>query len=311
MSYGKKIRIVIVGIGGVGGYFGGLLAKKYSGGDTVELCFVARGEHLQQIREIGLKVVHGASKFVVRPDRAVEKTVSLGIADYILLCTKNFDLENALAGLAPNIGPNTVLLPLLNGVDAPERISRIYPGATVWKGCVYIIARLMTAGVVENLGNIQQFHFGLDVRTDERPQLFHDILKDAGIEVTLTDEIETAIWEKYIFISSVATATSFFDRSIGELLLKNEQTLIKLIREVRQVALTKKVEIDPDIETKVLEKLRSLPFENTSSMHSDFKNKRQQTELEALTGYVVKEGATLGIPAPTYKALYNGLKNSP
>ena len=304
----RKIKIVIVGIGGVGGYFGGLLAKRFEGSDRVQVIFVARGQHLKKIQKDGLKVIKGTSEFVARPSKAVENTNKIDTADYILLCTKSYDLENALGSLTSCISGDTVLLPLLNGVDAPERISKIFPNATVWQGCVYIISRLKNAGVIENSGNIQKLFFGLDNENNDRLEGFDGILRSAGIESILTENISAVVWEKYIFISAMATATSYFDATIGRVLLENKKTIMGLIKEVSQIAKAKNIEIDKDIETRTLEKLSSLPFEITSSLHSDFKNRKSRTELNTLTAFVVQEGIRLKIETPTYTKLYRVLQ---
>ncbi len=308
----EQIKIVIVGIGGVGGYFGGLLASKYRSSNRIQVIFVARGQHLKKIREDGLKVIQGRSEFIARPKLAVENTDYIGIANYILICTKSYDLEDAVKSLASCINKDTILLPLLNGVDAPARIAKIYPNARVWLGCVYIISRLKNMGIIENSGNIQKLFFGLDNKSNRKLHEFDTLLQNAGIESNLTKNISTVIWEKYIFISAMATATSYFDASIGKVLLTNQKVIVELIKEVSQIARVKNIEIDQHIERKVLNKLRSLPFETTSSMHSDFQSKRPQTELDTLTGYVVQEGIKHKIGTPTYNKLYNFLQiNSP
>ncbi|NAS11242.1 ketopantoate reductase family protein [Poritiphilus flavus] len=304
----QKFRIIVVGIGGVGGYFGGLLAREFEHSDSVEVVFVARGEHLKKIQEDGLKVIQGNKEFIARPKVAVESVTQIGPADFILICTKTFDLEQTLQGLAPVIGPKTVLLPLLNGVDAAERIQNSYPDSEVWKGLVYIISRLREPGVVENSGNIQQLYFGSDGHSDPRLETFSQILKQAGIESTLSSNIDTVLWEKYLFISSMATASTYFDSTIGKVIKEEQDSLQALIQEVKQLGEAKGVALDPEIETRVLSKLKTLPYEATSSMHSDFQAGRSRTELEALTGYVVHEAQRLGMEVPRYHSFYTDLK---
>ncbi len=305
----QKLRIIVVGIGGVGGYFGGLLAREFEQSESVEVIFVARGEHLRKIRKDGLRVIQGEQEFTVRPSDAVEHLNGIGPADYIVICTKTFQLEATLEGLEPVIGPDTVLLPLLNGVDATERIQKRYPDSEVWKGLVYIISRLKSPGVVENSGNIQQLQFGLPGQTTPRSESFDRVLKQAGIESTLTNDIETVLWQKFLFISSMATASSYFDSSIGKVIQDQEKALQDLIHEVKQLAEAKGIALDPEIEIKVLNKLKTLPFEATSSMHSDFQAQKPKTELEALCGYVVHEAGKLGIQVPNYRIFYEDLKS--
>ena len=303
-----KIRIVILGIGGVGGYFGGLLAKAYEKDPEVEIVFIARGPHLKKIKQDGLRVLHGDKEFLARPAKATDQAVEVGLADFVLVSTKSYHLETALEQLKPCIGPKTVILPLLNGVDASERTANRFLGTQVWKGCVYIIARLKEAGLVENSGNIQQLHFGLDGETNPNMLQFKDLLQGAGIETYLSSEISKVIWEKYIFISSVATSTAYFDDTIGAVLAKHEAELKRLIGEVSTLARTKKIAIDVSIETKVLDKLKTLPYEATSSMHSDFSAAKPETELGTLTAYVVEEGKHMKVDVTTYETFLKELK---
>lgn len=300
----KKVKVVVAGIGGVGGYFGGLLAGKYENSDEVEIDFLARGEHLQQIRENGLKVIKGETEFIAKPFLATDNTNEIGIADYILICTKGYDLDGTIVQLKPCIGESTILLPLLNGVESVERIKRILPETTVWEGCVYIVSFLKEPGVIENGGHNQTLSFGLDNTSNDRLLFLEKLLLDAGIDTVLSDTISTIVWEKYIFIAAVATATSYFDCSVGKILEENSDTLCRLISEVTSIARAKKIAVDPEIETKTLNKLKVLPYETSSSMHRDFKNGKQLTELESLTGYVVRAGQEFNIKTPAFNEAY-------
>lgn len=306
-----KTKIVIAGVGGVGGYFGGLLAKTFYNSQQVEVIFWARGEHLTEICKNGLRVITGAQEFTARPALATNDPAEIGMADLVIVATKSYDLESVIQQLKPCIGQHTIILPLLNGVDSRERIKAILPGHVVLDGCVYIVSRLKQAGVVENTGNMQALYFGLYDFADERLLQFEQLMKEAGIEATLSDNISRLLWEKFIFISPTATATSCFDQSIGEVLTDagSLRTLDALIREIRQLAQAKGIRVADDITDKVMHKLRSLPFGATSSMHSDFKAKKTRNELQSLTGYVLNEAQQYGLDTPAYVATYSELKN--
>jgi 2-dehydropantoate 2-reductase len=309
----KKIRIVIAGIGGVGGYFGGMLAKKYQNSSEVEIVFVARGEHLRQIQNSGLKVLTIGAEFTAIPALASDSPHHIGIADYLLICTKSYDLDSIINQLKPCIDKNTIVLPLLNGVDGIERIKALLPDRMVLSGCVYIVSRLKEAGIVENMSNIQKLFFGLEKMTSPNLEKLEKLLISAGIEATLTKDINAVIWEKFIYISAIATATCYYNNCLGELLedhIKREN-LYQLIDEVSQIALAKGVITDPDIVMKTQNKLKLFPYESTSSMHSDYKNHKQQTEIETLTGYVVREGIKMEIPTPVFEKAYKELIITP
>jgi 2-dehydropantoate 2-reductase len=305
----KKVKIVIAGIGGVGGYFGGLLARKHENSDEVEICFLARGEHLRKIRENGLKVIHGHNEFIARPEIATDNANEIVIADYILICTKSYDLDATIEQLKPCIGENTILLPLLNGVESVDRIKKILPETTVLEGCVYIVSSVKQAGVIENSGINQKLFFGPGKSNNVRLQWLEKTMLDSGIEATLSDSISTIVWEKFIFIASIATATSYFNCSIGTLLEENEETLVQLIEEVKLIALAKGISINPDITANIVNYNKLLPYESTSSMHRDYQNLKPNTEVETLSGYVVRAAREFGIETPAFAQAYNQLKS--
>ncbi len=306
----QKTKIIIAGIGGVGGFFGGLLARHFYKDENVEIIFIARGKHLAKIQENGLKVIQGEMEFIARPNIVTENPSETGIADLILICTKTYDLDTVMQQLKPCINKDTILLPLLNGVDSQEKIKTIFPDNLVLNGCVYIISRLKEPGVIENSGNVQKLYFGLDNFSSERLLFFEKLFKEANIEATLSTDISTIIWEKFIFISVVATATSFYDKSIGEILSDKEslETTKGLIEEVIQVVKANQINIPEDISEKTLNKIKSMLPEKTSSMHADFKKNKAQNELASLTGYVESLGQKYNLPTPNYSKANESLK---
>lgn len=306
----EQTSIIIAGIGGVGGYFGGMLAKYYENSTAIKIKFLARGEHLLAIQKNGLKVITKHTEFNAFPETTSNNAKELGIADYIIICTKSYDLEATLEQLRPCINDQTILLPLLNGVDSKERIEKSFPNNLVLDGCVYIVARLTEPGVITNSGNIQTLYFGNSDTENKRLLAFEQLLKDASIEATFTKNIQSIIWEKFIFISATATATSYFNCSIGELLASTDKhdTLVKLIEEIKTVANAKQINVSDNITESTLTRLKALPFETTTSMHSDFKSGKLHTESDSLTGYVIREAEKHNIKTPIYKQLYTKLK---
>jgi 2-dehydropantoate 2-reductase len=131
-----KIRIAFSGIGGVGGYYGGKLARYYHNSDVADIFFIARNEHLDAIRQNGLKVEEPTESFTAFPALATDQPLDIGVVDYLFLCTKSYDLEDNIQQLKPLIGEQTVIIPLLNGANISEQIQRILPSNEVWQGCV-------------------------------------------------------------------------------------------------------------------------------------------------------------------------------
>ena len=143
-----KTRIGILGLGGVGGYFGGLLAKAYSKSEEVEIVFIARGETQKAIAENGLKIITDSTETIVRPKIVSNNPDEIGVLDYLICATKTYDIKESLTLIKPCIVPETVILPLYNGVDAPERIRKIFPENDILQGCVYIISMIFSPGTI-------------------------------------------------------------------------------------------------------------------------------------------------------------------
>lgn len=303
----NQTKIVIAGIGGVGGYFGGLLAKAYAGNEDIKVYFIARGNHLTAIKNNGLKVNKGDIDFIAKPYLATNDSTEIGTADYIIISTKSYDLIEMLTQLMPCIGEKTVILPLLNGVEAVEKIRMRFPQNLVPAGCAYIVSAIKSAGVIENMGNRQEIYFGLDNKTNEQLEKLHDLFKFAGIEATLSTEISKLIWEKFIFLSCIATATSYYHKTVGELLIEKREALENFINETSAIAKAKRIELDETTE-KAMAHYEALPFTTTSSMQRDFEAKKPYTELESITGYVVREAKKLNISTPYFEKAYEALR---
>jgi 2-dehydropantoate 2-reductase len=300
-----KTKIVIVGLGGVGGYYGGLLARKYADNPDIEIYFVARGEHLRKVQQHGLTVITESETFVVRPKLATNDISAVGIADYVVLTTKSYDLEATITQIKPCVGKKTVIVPLLNGIDISSRIRALLPDTEVWEGCVYIVARLNEPGVVESSGNVHRLSFGYDNKTNDRLLSFEKILHDASINAIFHKDILLAVWTKFFFISSTATLTSYFDVSFGALLTDDyrKTSLINMLEELLLIAYAENVNIEHSIIDHIIKQLENLPFDTTSSMHSDFQAGRN-TELKTLTGVVIELGKKHGIATPVYEKVY-------
>lgn len=303
-----KTKIVIVGLGGVGGYFGGMLAKYYAANPEVEIYFVARGEHLREIKENGLTLITENGTFVIHPTLATDHVFEIGIADYIIMTPKSYDLESTIVQINPAIGKDTIILPLLNGIDNSQIIRALLPETEVWDGCCYIVAKINEPGVVENSGGVHRIVFGYKNQTNERLLAFEKLLKDAGIEAEFHKDILTSIWKKFLFISSSASLTSYFDVSYGALLTDEfkKKTLINILEELILVANAEGIAMDKTEIDKLIHQIKKLPSETSTSMHRDF-TAGKNTEVHSLTGIVIELGKKHGIPTPTYDNVYKGL----
>lgn len=303
-----KTRIGILGLGGVGGYFGGLLAKAYYKSTEVEVIFIARGETQKAIKENGLKIITDDSETVVFPKIVSNNPEEIGVLDYLICATKTYDIAESLLSLKQCITPETVILPLYNGVDAPERIQKIYPKSTVLQGCVYIVSMIFSPGTIRKIGFFEKLFFGSTTASASKLEELNAIFHKAKIESHLVENIEETVWEKFIFISALASATSYLNQNIGEILNnpKSKQIYIELLKEIEAVAIAKGLQLPDDIVNQTILKLEKSPKEATSSMHRDLLAGKN-IEAISLTQFVVNEGIKYKVKTPLYEKIANTL----
>ena len=303
-----KTRIGILGLGGVGGYFGGLLAKAYAESDQIEIIFIARGETQKVISESGLKIISDDKEMNVFPKVVSNDPAIVGKLDYLICATKTYDIEESLHSLQKCITKNTVFLPLYNGVDAPERISTIYPDNEVLEGCVYIVSMIDSPGVISKIGAYEKLFFGSSSASISKLKALQSIFKNAAIESYLVDAIEETVWEKFIFISALASATSYLNQNVGEIL--NDESSRKLyfglLHEITLIAAVKGLMLPNDIIMQTILKLEKTPHSATSSMHRDVLARRK-FELASLTEFVVEQGQKYEVDTPNYQLVLDKL----
>lgn len=302
------VRIAISGIGAVGGYYGGMLAREYQNSPEVEIYFISRGENMRVIKEKGLEIRTSDGSFVVHPKVITDQPENIGEVDFLLCCTKSYDLKDNLSHLAPVIGEKTVVVPFLNGADIAEQIEAVLPAHEVWQGCVYIGARLLEPGVIGKYSAKERLFFGSEKGNEVQQKQLLDLLVKAGINAFNPEEITLRIWKKFFMISTAATITSYYDKPIDEVVRENYDTFRLLCVELKNVASAKGIQFDDDIIDTTLETQKMMPPGSITSMHHDFKQGKN-TELENLTGYVVNEARKLNIATPTYNEMYKKLVN--
>ena len=277
-----KTRIAVVGTGGVGGFLGGLLARFYEHSGEVEVYFVSRGQALRNIRERGLLVDAQEGRFTARPKAATDSPAEIGEMDYVLYCTKSYDVEGAVGQLLPCIGPRTVVLPFMNGVDGAERIRRMLPSTEVWDGCVYVVAYIVSPGHIAEHTNGYRYLFGSATGDPARLAELGRIFERAGIRARLEADIVRRVWDKFAFISTVATSTSYTDKTYGGVLgdPADRADLDSLLAEFQAIAAAKGIALSEDIAGKVIAQMERIPSDTTTSMQRDFRTGRT-TELAA------------------------------
>ena len=188
-------------------------------------------------------------KLIVYPKLVSNNPDEIGVLDYLICATKTYDIEESLLSLQKCIAQETVILPLYNGVDAPERIQKLFPENDVLQGCVYIISMIFSPGTIRKIGFYEKLFFGSKTASISKLNELQSIFQKAKIESYLVENIEETVWEKFIFISALASATSYLNQNIGEILSNPESKdiYVELLNEIEMVAKAKGLQLPDDI----------------------------------------------------------------
>lgn len=303
------MKIAIFGMGGIGGYIGGRLANCYTDRGDMQIYFIARGAMLEAIRKDGLTLQTPAEKLKVRPTLATSDPAECGTLDLVFLCTKTYHLDDAARQLAPAVGQQTVIIPLLNGVDNAERLQAYMPQAQVLNGAIYVSAAVIEPGLVRHISGAGRTLFGSENGNHEAYLPIEKMLREAGIPAEYHADILSAEWEKYLFIEPIGSTTSYTRANFGGVRDNPENWALVdgLLSELEQVAAAKAVPLPENIHQITLDKYRSFAPETKTSLQVDFE-KGRQTEVETFTGYVVRMAHKLDIPVPLHEKVYAALK---
>lgn len=300
------MRVLVMGSGGLGGYFGGMLAR--TGHDVT---FVARGAHLAAMRERGLEVRTDEETYRFPTVAAVAApSEAAGDFDLILFTVKGYDAEAAANALRPVIGPETAVLTVLNGVDSAEQLAAILGPEHVLAGTTFIRSTLAAPGVIEQMGTLRRVVFG-EFAGGPTPRVARvaEALRAAGIEVEVAQDARVAVWQKFVMQAPHATMTSACMMPCGPIRETPEGDALyrALIAECVAVGRAGGVALPPDAEETAMGVVWRFLYEQKTSMSIDYE-RGNRVELEQLTGAVVRRGAALGVPTPTFDVLYGVLK---
>jgi 2-dehydropantoate 2-reductase len=300
---GGLMHIVVVGAGGVGGYFGARLAR--AGQDVT---FVARGAHLDALRQHGLRVRSSVEGEYTVAVRAVEKVTGLPPADAVLLCVKSFDTESAVEPLRSLIATATAVLSLQNGVDNEDKIDAVLGAGHALGGVAYVFAALESPGVIAHTFAGRIVFGEMDGRPTPRAERLRQAFADAGIPAELSLDIRRALWEKYLMISAQAGMTALTGCPIGVIRDTPETWRMyrMIVEELAALGRASGVALPPDAVETVMGHASRLAPHLYSSLHHDL-TQGKRLELEALQGHAVRLGERLGVPTPTVFAVYAAL----
>lgn len=298
------MRVAVVGVGGVGGYFGGRLAHAGE-----EVIFVARGRTLEALHSNGLRVDSINGDFAVEKVNATDNPASAGRVDAIIVATKAWQVREAAELVRPMVGPDTIVVPLENGMDAPGDVASVLGAGHAFGGLCTIVSFVVEPGVIRHAAAAPFIMLGeLDRRVTPRAERLRDALRSAGVKTDIPPDIHKSMWSKFVFISPLSGVGAVTRVPIGVFrsVPESRQMLVEAVDEVVAVAKAKGVQIDDDIAAKTMQRYDELSSDSTSSLQRDVMAGKP-SELEAQLGAVVRLGKQTGVSTPVHRFLYHAL----
>jgi 2-dehydropantoate 2-reductase len=299
------MRIAIMAAGAVGGYFGARLVQ--AGHDVY---FIARGSHLDAIRKDGLRVESALGDVHLKKVNATDDPASVGPVDIVMFAVKLWDTESAGEKTKPLVGPQTRVITLQNGIDSVERLSPILGAEHVVGGTTHVVTVMPAPGVIRQTSPFAQFRCGRPGgRSDPPLEAFVAAARAAGIEATLSDDIERDRWQKFIFLAGTSGVTASTRMPLGPVMADPDTRALfrKVMEEVHAVARAKGIAIAPDYIDSQMAFADKAPAHTKASQLNDLEA-GNRLELDWLAGKVVALGRELGIPTPVNETIYAVLK---
>src|ERR687892_375246 len=281
-------KVLVVGAGGVGGYFGARLAA---------------------MRRDGLRVRSAADGEWVVSVEAIADVAGQPPADVVLFCVKAFDTETGAPAIRTAVGPGTAVISLQNRVDNEDTLDRVLGRGRAVGGVAYVFAGIESPGVIEHRLYGRVVFGELDGRPSPRLERIRETFTAAGVPAEVSPDIRRALWQKYLMISAQAGMTALTRAPIGVIRAVPETWRMyrAIVAELATLARAHGVTLGDDAVEAVLEAAEGLAPQARSSLHDDLLQGRR-LELEALHGYAVRLGERLGVPTPMVSAVYAALK---
>lgn len=299
------MKIVIMGTGGVGGYFGGLLAR--AGEDVT---YIARGEHLRAIQTDGLRVFSDLSGEFNAGKQATDNPNDIGPADLVLYTVKMYHNDEAIPFIAPLVGDETVVLTVQNGVDNGDKLAAAYGADRVMVGMVGVQARIREPGIVEQLGQFGIAAFGeINGGITDRGRRLYDVFKNGGWNVELSDNAMGAVWRKYIFLCSAAGVNAITQLPYSEMrtIPETRELVRQSCAEILAVGKARGAPVEDSMLDWSMTQLDNFPPDGMASLAKDFRD-GNRVELDGIIGAVVRLGREAGVATPINSAFYALLK---
>lgn len=298
------MNIVIYGTGGVGGYFGIRLAQS---GQNVT--FIARGKHLEAIQKNGLQLKSIKGDFTLKNANATNDISTIANPDLILITTKTWQLEEVAKNIQPILNNNTVVISLLNGADNAEKLTKILGVKHVLGGLCKIVSKIEGYGVINHMAIEPYIAFGeLDNSYSERVKKIKELFDKAEVFNQIPDNIQLAIWSKFLFITTISALGGLTRATLGEMRTEPEvrNLMLKTAEEIVTIANAKGIPLNQESIQKVFHFIDKLPYETTASLQRDIIEGRP-SELDSQVGTIHKMGQELNISTPINSFIYHSL----
>jgi len=311
-----KLNVCVIGVGGVGGYFGGKLAHTFPPNldFSVDIFFVAREKHLEAIKKNGLILKSPEfGSMTCKPRFATERISDLPEIDVFLICVKGYDLMDVATSVRDRIKEKSAMIAPLNGADIQERLRDKIKTGIILPTCAYLSSYIEEPGVVVHIGNPGRMIFGRDPdHPDHIPHEIFRLFEKASMIYEWQDDAAPAIWEKYIFIASFGLISARYNRTLGEILEDNslKKKVIGIMNEIQSIALRRNIRLPDGIIDLSLKKAGMFPRNTQTSLQRDIHQKRGKSELELFGGTIINLGEKLGIPTPTTQEIYQELEKA-
>ena len=294
------MNIVVIGAGGVGGYFGGKLAKA-----GYDVTFMVRGKTLEAIKTNGLIVKSIDGNFTVHP-KVTDNYNDISNPDLVILATKSWQIEGISEQLKPVIGEETMVLPLQNGADNADRLRNILPHKNVLAGLCKIVSKIESPGVITHFGYEPEIIFGeYDDAKTERIQQVKAAFEKAGFKNTLSDNIHLDIWKKFLFIATISGMGAITRAPFGA--MREDENIRQLIyqtaNEIMAIANAKGIALTNEHVEMAMAIIDRMEYDTTASMQRDFMAGRP-SELQNFNGYIVEQGKLLHVSTPINRFTY-------
>ena len=305
------MNIGIVGVGGVGGYFGGKIAKCFEDDNENNIYFVARGEHLKKIREDGLELrTKKEGRIICRPTMITDRFDELPMMDICFICVKAYDLNNVLDNIQDKIKEDIEIIPLLNGVDIGERIRKVIKKGIVYPACVYVGTHIESSGIIVQNGGSCTIKFGKEkVSDDSDGQRVINILNKANINYDWTSKNYEEIWSKYMFIAAYGLVTACYNKTLGEVCENEElsRIVLSIMEVIRSLASKCCLNLPEDIVMVSYDKAKSFPYETKTSFQRDYEKKAGRNEREIFGKAIIEMSKKYDLDCECVKKVYRKL----